>query len=219
MKILIPRIVYVLVTLTCSVLLSGCASSQYGKNRRQDLADVFTLALGAGTGIQARVGAVQLAAINQADIVGLKAGCGFVDGENLHENEQVYHAFPRPAKPNFNDEAVRDAFIKGKGNAMDLRGEESLLHIPMYQRRWYSAFGHELFNPGPTYSAAKRRKAIAARSPVFGYTKLITENPAYYTQMELAIGVGLTLRVGFNPGELLDLLVGFASLDLYGDDL
>jgi hypothetical protein len=37
--------------------------------------------------------------------------------------------------------------------------------------------------------------------------------------MELAIGVGLTLRVGFNPGELLDLLVGFASLDLYGDDL
>ena len=219
MKILIPRIVYVLVTLTCSVLLSGCASSQYGKNRRQDLADVFTLALGAGTGIQARVGAVQLAAINQADIVGLKAGCGFVDGENLHENEQVYHAFPRPAKPNFNDEAVRDAFIKGKGNAMDLRGEESLLHIPMYQRRWYSAFGHELFNPGPSYSAANRRKTIAARSPFFGYTKLIAENPAYYTQLELAVGVGLTIRLGFNPGELLDLLVGFASLDLYGDDL
>ncbi|MDE0838730.1 MAG: hypothetical protein OSB41_06700 [Kiritimatiellae bacterium] len=219
MKTLIPRIAFVVVIPICSLLLSGCTSSQYAKNRRQDLADVFTIALGAGTGIQARVGPVQLAAINQADIVGLKAGCGFVDGENLHENEQTYHVFPRSAKINLGDEAVTEVFRTGKGNAMDLRGEESLLHMPMYQRRWYSAFGHELFDPGPSYSAENRRKTIAARSPFFGYTKLITENPAYYTQMELAVGVGLTLRLGFNPGELLDLLLGFASLDLYGDDL
>lgn len=39
-----------------------------------------------------------------------------------------------------------------------------------------------------------------------------------YTQMELGAGLFYAVRLGVNPGELADLLAGFAGLDLYGDD-
>ncbi len=42
--------------------------------------------------------------------------------------------------------------------------------------------------------------------------------PALFTQIELLAGLGLTVRLGFNPGELLDFLLGWTTLDLYGDD-
>jgi hypothetical protein len=50
----------------------------------------------------------------------------------------------------------------------------------------------------------------------FSYRKV----PAsFYTQCEAAAGLGWTLRLGFNPGELLDFLLGWTTLDIYGDDL
>jgi hypothetical protein len=41
----------------------------------------------------------------------------------------------------------------------------------------------------------------------------------FYTQIEVAGGFIATLRVGFNPGELLDFIVGWTTIDLFGDDL
>lgn len=43
--------------------------------------------------------------------------------------------------------------------------------------------------------------------------------PPFFTQIEASIGVGGTLKLGLNPGELLDFLLGWAMLDIYGDDL
>jgi len=40
----------------------------------------------------------------------------------------------------------------------------------------------------------------------------------YYSQIEVAVGAGGSLRVGFNPGELLDFLLGWFGADLYGDE-
>lgn len=39
-----------------------------------------------------------------------------------------------------------------------------------------------------------------------------------YTQIELALGVWVGVRVGFNPGELVDFVIGWFGLDLYDDD-
>ena len=63
----------------------------------------------------------------------------------------------------------------------------------------------------------RRGKGFHAKSPlpVIG----LAPNPAYYTQMEVVIGVGVSVRLGFNPGELLDFLLGWANIDIYGDDL
>jgi hypothetical protein len=41
----------------------------------------------------------------------------------------------------------------------------------------------------------------------------------YNSQIEVAAGIGGTLRLGFNPGELIDFILGWTTLDIYGDDL
>ena len=44
-------------------------------------------------------------------------------------------------------------------------------------------------------------------------------NHARWTQIEVAAGLGYGVRLGFNPGELLDFILGFFGIDIYGDDL
>lgn len=41
----------------------------------------------------------------------------------------------------------------------------------------------------------------------------------YYTQLEVFAGLVYGVRVGFNPGELIDFLLGWTTLDIYNDDL
>lgn len=43
--------------------------------------------------------------------------------------------------------------------------------------------------------------------------------PYYYTEVEVAVGLGGTLRVGVNPGEAVDFLLGWFRIDIYRDDL
>ena len=44
-------------------------------------------------------------------------------------------------------------------------------------------------------------------------------NPSYYTDIECVAGFLLLIRIGFNPGELLDFLLGWTTLDIYDDDI
>ena len=44
-------------------------------------------------------------------------------------------------------------------------------------------------------------------------------NPARWTQIEVAAGLLGGVRLGFNPGELLDFVLGFFGIDIYNDDL
>lgn len=41
----------------------------------------------------------------------------------------------------------------------------------------------------------------------------------FYTQIEAVLALGPSLRLGFNPGELLDFILGWTTLDIFGDDL
>ena len=78
--------------------------------------------------------------------------------------------------------------------------EEFALLVPSYEDRGKSiSFGHGFpFVPHSPWSHG---------------------NPAKYTQIELIAGLGRTLRFGFNPGELLDFILGWFTIDIYGDDL
>ena len=40
----------------------------------------------------------------------------------------------------------------------------------------------------------------------------------FWTQIDLALGIYWPVRIGFNPGELLDFVLGWTTLDIYGDD-
>jgi hypothetical protein len=42
---------------------------------------------------------------------------------------------------------------------------------------------------------------------------------SYYTQVEMAAGLVRTLRLGLNPGEVLDFLLGWVRIDLFDDDV
>lgn len=41
----------------------------------------------------------------------------------------------------------------------------------------------------------------------------------YYTQVEILAGIGGGIRLGFNIGELVDFLLGWTTIDIYGDDI
>lgn len=41
----------------------------------------------------------------------------------------------------------------------------------------------------------------------------------YCTKAEIAASLGYGVKLGLNPGEVLDFLLGFAGLDIYGDDV
>jgi len=44
-------------------------------------------------------------------------------------------------------------------------------------------------------------------------------SPSYYTQIEAVVGLIPSLRLGFNPGELLDFILGWGNIDIYKDDI
>jgi hypothetical protein len=76
-----------------------------------------------------------------------------------------------------------------------------------------------------------RARTSSARSALLNYypvfTQMYDEPPhdpeyhsnQYYTQIEVVGGFIGTLRVGINPGEMADLLLGIFGLDIYKDDL
>ncbi|MCX6985450.1 MAG: hypothetical protein NT118_11985, partial [Lentisphaerae bacterium] len=44
-------------------------------------------------------------------------------------------------------------------------------------------------------------------------------SPGYFTDIEVVGGLWTTLRFGFNPGELFDFILGWTTVDIYGDDI
>ncbi len=93
--------------------------------------------------------------------------------------------------------------------------------------KWFSseacwgAWGYDLSNFTDVTTA--RSKSYHARSYVpFIFLPEADDNPppfSYYTQIEAVLALGPGLRLGMNPGELLDFLLGWVTVDLYGDDL
>jgi len=41
----------------------------------------------------------------------------------------------------------------------------------------------------------------------------------YYTELEIVLGLGPSLRLGFNPGEFADFILGWFGIDFFADDL
>lgn len=84
----------------------------------------------------------------------------------------------------------------------------------------------ERFDPDRFETGRKRNKCFVA-SGVFFFTvsrrfegeDWSAGDLSYYTQVEVALGLFRTIRVGFNVGELFDFLIGLTTLDIFSDDL
>ena len=79
-------------------------------------------------------------------------------------------------------------------------------------------FGHETFAHNCRHATSwQRGKGFIAHAPlpILGVAK----QPEYYTQIEVVVGMFGSIRLGFNPGELLDFALGWTTLDIYSDDI
>ena len=181
----------------------GCATGYLG-DRGRDAADIFTLTMGIGSGVRARVGPVHVAAINNADLVGLRAGQWLSNGNDIYDNAELYAPLPILAR-----------WGGGQWRAGDLLRTSSRKGTPWWKRT--DLFGRETFRHGPRSEAAFRGKEIDARSPL--PIVVVDRGAPFYTEVEGVIGLLFSVRAGVNPGEFLDFLLGWATLDIYNDDL
>lgn len=183
-----------IVRLLTGVLLlvgvTGCATSAYFTDRKRDAADVFTLTVGTGGGVEARVGPVQAALFFNRDSAGLRGGEWYramnTNAVNFRSSDVMEAATPLPV-----------VLTAAMGAYPFLTSVDKFV---------------------PTPGADRRNKQYEAYGPLVpGLT--LGNKAHYYTQIEAAVGLGPSLRLGFNPGELLDLVLGWASVDIYGDDV
>ncbi len=202
----------------CSLALmgSGCATRGYFADRLGDAGDIFTATVGIGAGAKVRVGPIQPALIFNHDIAGLQIGrlfagplfpeYGFERGEY-----EVFCPFPLrfivgsvgwlPPHP-FADPETR--WRLGRG-----------YRPPNYHGYWivgknraYTPWAYrEMYRTEPRVGSASLFPCIVFSCPI-----------QHNAQIEVAGGLGLTARVGFNPVELLDFVLGWFRIDLCNDD-
>ncbi len=79
---------------------------------------------------------------------------------------------------------------------------------------WYE----EVFRAEGVASLRHKEFSVGSFIP---FTSLYCESFSltHLTQVEAAAGLFGTLRLGFNPGELLDFILGWTTIDIYNDDL
>ena len=84
----------------------------------------------------------------------------------------------------------------------------------------------EIYGRGVGYNRQRDRKRIALRTKVrmkYSRSGLFVSSPertsiTHYSRLELAIGLYSGIRIGFNPLEFVDFLIGFTTWDIAEDD-
>ncbi len=199
-------------------------SGHYLKNRGRDLADIFTAEVSTGSyGASVRVGPVKAGVSYKSPkgkAFGLRGGAigSYYTAEFtalFFGADYFLSAPPSKETPPSSKKSPAGELFSGSQEENASPPEEEQL----------SAVGPDL--------REKRDKSFQARSP-FGTRQALQKKPglfkgkkdekhtfapvSYYTQVELSLGLYLGLKVGFNPGELLDFLAGLFNLDLFHDD-
>ncbi len=173
--------------------MSGCASTKpYLVDRGRDAADIFTASVGVGGGVKARVGPLQLGLWGNKDVAGLRGG--------------TMSHWP----------------LAKRGEIHDL----DFLLFPIF------TFGFESFDPSGNAIVEDRGKGINSIKTLpfvslpmylgddddkeYDFSR---ERVPFFTQIEFAAGLGGTVRLGFNPGELIDFILGWTTIDIFNDDM
>jgi hypothetical protein len=195
MKRTIQTIAFVVVA--CA--MAGCATSRpYFADRVRDGVDIPTVTVGAGVGIKARFGPVHSGLGFFRDAGGLRGG---EFASTWTGSRDCVLPMPVPC-----------------GAALDRYG-------PLWV--FMACYDFEALEISPV--AMERGKEFEVYSlvplwvPVIGLAEDFRqpgERPwYYYTQVEVVAGAGPSVRLGLNPGELLDFVLGWATLGVFDDDV
>lgn len=203
-----------------ALLFITACSSPYLKNRGRDTLDIVTFQLETRSyGASLRAGPVK-AGLNyqssKGSSVGLRGGdAGVHGGEEVTFFFVGRDVFGKSAPAGAEDSADSPAAAEPAGTAEPSAAPEAepssdsqSIPDPMIQNRG-KAFAS--FSPFGTTLPAYRKRSVFKTKGGFA--------PAYYyTQLEVSVGLFLGLRIGLNPGELVDALAGIFSLDPFSDD-
>jgi len=181
-------------------LLAGCASPGFMQDRRRDAADIFGASIGAGVGLKARLGPVGTGLLLDAPIAGLRGG-DWLTAAN----------FANPGKPVPVNNDIQLLLV----------GEEEFVGNRLVQERGKSFAAGMIFGLNiPTPKDLHKQATIVDRELRQGVPESMRYSPLpYLTQVEAVVGLGVSLRLGFNPGELVDFLLGWVYLDIFRDDI
>ena len=179
--------------------MAGCTTG-YLADRGRDAADVFTVGVGYGLGTKVRVGPVQLGLLYEVSSASLRGGELSADNQETVGPET--------------------------GDALGLMlGRESLFKCRLPRNKNFLATNLNVF-PDESDNLLLIPFVFAAE-PLQTPSRTATrsrpkDQPApyyYYSQIEFVVSLYRSIRIGFNPGELLDFLLGWTTLDIYNDDV
>lgn len=176
---------------TVLILLLLCFMSgcgQYARNRAADLADIFTIGAGVGLGATAQAGPAAVALFGNMDLIGIKGGVPTLRPPLFLDNEKKY----KEMNGTFGGILIYFDVIEYE-------------HPDSEPPKWYENRGKN-----GTHTTVGVLAPLDLFSDNRGWT--------YYTNFEASVGLGPSVRLGFNPGELLDFLLGWFGVDIAGDD-
>jgi len=184
---------------TLALALCGCSSTgHYWLDRSRDAADVVTATVGMGFGVKARCGPVNVGLFQGVDSSGLRGGEWRVPlGHDFNPYEltltafstELFGPFPRQVSKRRGKFFVAQGFL-----GLTLAGRER-------------------------HGSWRGLDDAGRRTVFFPKGLLERELVPYYTQVEIAAGLFDSFRLGVNPGELLDFVLGWMCVDLWGDDV
>lgn len=196
-------------TAIIAVAITGCASTRgYFVDRGRDARDIVTATVGLGVGAKIQCGPLNGGAIANVDLYGLRGG--------------AFYEFDGDVAP-YSADVEMICFGAGRykcltSYAHGYRSNERNKSIPTW---WFKSFEYtrEYMQNGHKVTAHHRPCYIP-------FVRFPRSNPKdkehpwyYYTQIEAVVALGPSVRLGFNPGELVDFLLGWAYVDIYKDDL
>lgn len=227
------------------VLAAGC-NSAYVRNRAMDARDVFTVqAESQSYGAALRVGPLKAGlSYKSAEgrSLGLRGGetgesysadfTAFFFGADYFSSAPIRFDSWRP-EPRETSETADKAQPAEEEKAADEVGEADTageVNEVIAADAANAATDADPAAPETTARSRMRNKEFRALAP-FGTEKAAHRArslardedvdwapPAYFTQLEVSLGLYGGVRLGINPGELLDLLLGLFTIDLYSDD-
>ena len=199
-----------------STLCAGCASA-YWRDRANDLGDIASVSFGAGLGVRAQAGPVATGLGAQMDVAGFRGGRFFADRRAFDLEPLGWSVDLVCASANLFGLRPADGTQEPFDPDVDARGKYrgrcngciEGAFVPFW------LFGEPL-HPGEHGGTAD---ALPPYPVAPGRASPEDHWSPDWTHLEIAAALGVGVRLGFNPGELLDFLLGFFGADLYGDDL
>ena len=186
-----------------------------GRAPRARLGDIASVSFGAGLGVRAQAGPVATGLGAQMDVAGFRGGRFFCDRrafdlEPLGWSVDLVLASGNlfGLRPVDGTPEPYDRIVNGRGK---YQGQYNPAVGGVFVPFWLCGEILDLDYYGP--------ERTERPSPLAPNRKEARPHLPSWTHLEAAAALGVGVRLGFNPGELLDFLLGFFGVDLYGDDV